>query len=103
MSRRWMARMVGPKTGMCEWAADDAEHQRLRRPALIRAGFMLDGEVVKASLSFTAYGLVEAEINGRKVGEDILAPGWTVYDKRLTVWTHDVTGLVRSGANAMGF
>lgn len=101
--RQWMARMVGPNAGMCGWAADDAEHRRLRRPALVRAGFAIDGEVEKAMLSFTAYGLVEAEINGRKVGEDILAPGWTVYDKRLTVWTHDVTELVRSGDNAMGF
>src|SRR3982751_365735 len=42
------------------------------------------------------------EINGRRVGDQVLAPGWTSYDKRLQYQTYDVTDLVKRGANAVG-
>ena len=44
-----------------------------------------------------------AEINGRRVGDDALAPGWTSYHRRLRYQAYDVTGLLRPGANAIGF
>src|SRR5260221_5197116 len=42
------------------------------------------------------------EINGRRVGDQVLAPGWTSYDKRLQYQTYDVTDLVKRGRNAVG-
>ena len=47
--------------------------------------------VAKAELVITARGVYAAELNGRRVGEFVLAPGWTSYDKRLQVQTYDVT------------
>ena len=42
----------------------------------------------------TAHGIVEAFVNGARVGEDELLPGFTAYRKRLEVHAFDVTGLV---------
>lgn len=58
--------------------------------------------IVRARLYATALGLYEAHLNGRRVGEDVLAPGWTDYHKRVQYQTYDVTGLLRPGANAIG-
>jgi len=44
----------------------------------------------------------QAEINGQRVSEDVLRPGWTSYRRRLCYQTYDVTATVRSGANAIG-
>ena len=50
----------------------------------------------------TALGLYEVRINGRKVGDEVLAPGWTEYTKRVPSQTYDVTSLLRDGQNAIG-
>ncbi len=73
-----------------------------RRPAVVRREFQLDGEPVSARLYATAHGLYEVEINGRRVGDDAMSPGWTVYHKRLRYYTYDVTSYLRPGANAIG-
>ncbi|MEH0628404.1 family 78 glycoside hydrolase catalytic domain [Streptomyces stelliscabiei] len=56
----------------------------------------------RARLYVTAHGLYELEINGRRVGDHTLAPGWTSYHHRLRYQTHDVTEHLRAGANAIG-
>ena len=50
----------------------------------------------------TALGFYDVEINGRRVGDDVLTPGWTSYHRRLRYQAFDVTDLVRPGANAIG-
>jgi alpha-L-rhamnosidase len=71
--------------------------------ALLRREFTLDGPVAAARLYATAHGIYVAEVNGRRVGDDALAPGWTSYHRRLRYQTYDVTTLLRPGANAIGF
>ncbi|NTW40249.1 MAG: family 78 glycoside hydrolase catalytic domain, partial [Cellulomonadaceae bacterium] len=84
-------------------AADVVEPDTdLRRPPVLRHDFRIDRPVVAARLYLTAHGLVEAHLNGQRVGDDVLAPGWTVYPERLVYRTHDVTDLVREGDNALG-
>lgn len=80
---------------------EDAESDT-RRPPLVRRSFTLDAPVASARLYATAHGLYEAEINGRRVGDDALSPGWTVYGERLRYYTYDVTGLLAQGDNAIG-
>lgn len=57
--------------------------------------FSLSGDVKKATLSITAMGVYEAEINGVRIGKFVLAPGWTFYEKRLQYQTYDVTELIK--------
>jgi alpha-L-rhamnosidase len=85
----WTARFISPR-----------ELGALGAPApVLRSAFDLPGGVVKARLYATAHGLYEAMLNGHRVGDQVLAPGWTSYAHRLRYQTHDVTDLVREGGN----
>ena len=56
-------------------------------------------DIVKARLYITACGLYEAKINGRRVGNFVLAPGHTDYTKRIQLQTYNVTELLENGEN----
>ncbi|KAJ3537929.1 hypothetical protein NM208_g6122 [Fusarium decemcellulare] len=74
-----------------------------KRPVYFRKGFSVDGEAISsARLYITALGLYEAEINGERVGDHVLAPGWQSYNYRHVYDTYDVTDLVKDGDNAIG-
>ena len=61
---------------------------------VFRRVFRTDRAVEKAELEITCLGVYEAELNGRRVGDFVLAPGWTSYKNRLQVQTSDVTELL---------
>ena len=58
--------------------------------------------VRRATLYATARGVVELELNGTRVGDAVLAPGWTDYRERIEYAAHDVTALLRDGENVLG-
>lgn len=58
---------------------------------LFQKQFKAAGGVRRAILQITAAGVYEAFLNGRRVGDFVLAPGWTSYDKRLQYQEYDVT------------
>ena len=64
------------------------------REVVFSKSFVSEKEIVSATLEVTALGVYVAKINGQRVGDFILAPGWTTYRKRLQVETYDVTGMV---------
>ena len=61
------------------------------------------GTVKKARLYATACGVYEGKLNGRRIGDFILAPGITDYRKRVQYQTYDVTELLQSGENELTF
>jgi alpha-L-rhamnosidase len=67
-----------------------------RRPFVVGVGLR------SAILRVTALGLVETFVNGRRIGDDVLAPGWTSYDQRIAVSAYDVTDDLIVGENALG-
>ena len=62
---------------------------------VFRRAFSAEKAVEKATLEITALGVYEAELNGKRVGDFVLAPGWTSYQHRLQVQSYDVTGLLQ--------
>ena len=58
-------------------------------------------EVKRARIYATALGLYEVEINGKRVGDFVLAPGHTDYRKRVQYQTYDVTELLCEGKNTI--
>jgi len=68
----------------------------------LRHTFKVSEGVKSARLYATALGAYEMFLNGKRVGDDILAPGWTDYRQRLKYQTYDVTAQLASGANAIG-
>lgn len=69
---------------------------------LFRKCFPLSKKVKSAKVFSTALGIYNLELNGTKVAEDFLNPGWTTYEKRLLHQCYDVTHLVKSGSNVIG-
>ena len=61
--------------------------------------FRLEQKPESARLYITCLGVYEARINGKRVGEEILAPGLTVYDRYVPYQTYDVTDLLQAGGN----
>ena len=70
--------------------------------AYLRAELDAPATIARARLHITSLGVHDVEVNGRRVGDHVLAPGWTSYDHRLRVETHDVTDLLHPGRNAVG-
>ncbi|HSB00704.1 MAG TPA: family 78 glycoside hydrolase catalytic domain [Anaerolineales bacterium] len=68
----------------------------------LRREFAIQRQFVTARLYATAIGLYECHLNGVRVGEALLTPGWTDYSRRIQYQAYDVTGLLRSGTNAFG-
>lgn len=92
----WQAQWITP-----DW--DDPQDPAQPRPApLLRRAFVLDGQVRAARLYATSLGLYELRLNGRRVGDGLLTPGWTSYNKRLQYQTYDVADLLVEGANVIG-
>jgi alpha-L-rhamnosidase len=68
---------------------------------LVFTEFTLDELPVRARLYATAHGVYEASINGARIGDDVLAPGWTAYEKRLRYQAYDVRAGLRRGTNSL--
>ena len=71
-------------------------------PQHLRREFSLDKPVRSARLHVTARGVFEIHLNGSKVGNDFMAPGWTPYARKFEAITYDVTGQLRQGKNDKG-
>lgn len=69
---------------------------------LFRKTFTLQRDVAAARVYVTARGLYEAFINGQRVGDGWLTPGWTSYSNRIQYQVYDVTNLVGNGNNVVG-
>jgi alpha-L-rhamnosidase len=73
-----------------------------RQPSMLRREFRLSGSVANARIYVTSHGLYELSLNGKRVGDAVLAPGWTSYSHRVQYQTYDVTNQLHAGANALG-
>ncbi|MGB4183998.1 MAG: glycoside hydrolase family 78 protein [Caldicoprobacterales bacterium] len=69
---------------------------------MLRRSFALDKAIKKARVYISGLGYYELYINGEKVGDQVLAPGFTRYDKTVLYQTFDVTHAVQKGENAVG-
>ncbi len=80
----------------------DEDHYAEHPAPLLRKAFKIDKKVVRARAYVSGLGYYELRINGRKVGDHLLDPGWTTYAKRVLYATYDVTDLLASGENVVG-
>ena len=72
------------------------------RSILLRNEFRVEREIRQARLFLTGLGFYEAMINGRRVGNNVLAPAKTPYHKHILYNAYDVTDLLVNGENAIG-
>lgn len=70
--------------------------KNLRGGTVYLKNFRCAAKAEKAILKITALGVYEVKLNGERVGDFILAPGWTSYLNRLQVQSYDVTNLLKT-------
>jgi alpha-L-rhamnosidase len=107
---------LGP-LALTDWRAEWVSHPTLAPDAdlpwadeldglvpspLFRRSFTVRDGVDRARLYATAHGVYEPRLNGERVGDQVLAPGWTDYNKRVQYQTYDVTGMIQAGENVLG-
>lgn len=70
--------------------------KNLRGGTVYLKNFRCAAKAEKAILKITALGVYEAKLNGERIGDFILAPGWTSYLNRLQVQSYDVTDMLKT-------
>lgn len=71
-------------------------------PPYFRKSFQIDKPIAGARVYVTALGIFELRINGTRISEDLLAPEWTDYNRRIQYRTYDVGDMLKTGKNALG-
>jgi alpha-L-rhamnosidase len=99
----WEMGLLQRSDWKARWTEPEGDSVRRFEPAsLLRKEFSLKKKIARARAYVTARGMYELWINGQRVGDELLTPGWTMYFKRLQYQTYDVTAHLRSGQNAVG-
>ncbi len=100
----WEMGLLTTSDWKANWISPDSDQSAaVARPApMLRREFRVQGNVSSARVYVTCLGLYEMELNGKRVGDQVFAPGWTSYKKRLQYQTYDITEHLEEGANAIG-
>jgi alpha-L-rhamnosidase len=69
---------------------------------IFRKSFSATKKIASAKVYITSRGLYDVQINGKRMGDSYLSPGWTSYNKHLQFQTYDVSDLLIQGKNAVG-
>lgn len=76
---------------------------RANTTLLVRREFQVGRELKRALAFVSGLGHYELAVNGTRVGQGMLTPGWTAHHKTRLYDTYDLTALLKPGANAAGF
>ena len=96
----WPGARVGPAYGSGPWGSSVSVPPPPE--TLLRDDFTVTKPVASARAYVSGLGYNKLYLNGAKIGDHELDPGFTVYDKTVLYSTYDVTTALRSGANAVG-
>ncbi len=94
----WKAKWIGFKTK----DHDPKDPLHLPAASYLRKTFLVGGKIKKATLYVTSLGVFEMSLNGKKIGDDLLTPGWSDYNKRIYYKTYDVSADIIQGKNGIG-
>ena len=97
----WPASRSLGDAGMEPWGMP-AVRQDLDRLPLLRRKFHVSKPLRRAVVSICGLGQYELRLNGGKLGDHVLDPGWTNYRKTCLYATYDVTEQTRQGDNCLG-
>lgn len=89
-----------PTQWSAKWISDGLDFHTEQAP-VFRSTFLLDKKPGNARAFVSSLGYYDMYINGARVGERHMDPGFTAYDKRSLYATHDVTALLRKGNNVV--
>jgi hypothetical protein len=85
-----------------DWQAKWIVAQTNSSSILTRREFMVKAGLRRATVFVCGLGQYEMSVNGRKIGDNLLAPGWSQYKKTCLYDTFDLTAQLHRGQNAVG-
>jgi alpha-L-rhamnosidase len=99
----WRMGLLSPSDWKASWIGPGYAGDDVNKPSpMFRKSITLHKTVKSAFAYITAHGLYEAQLNGAKIGDAYLTPGWTSYHKRLQYQAYDVTKMLIKGQNVIG-
>lgn len=98
----WHTGALEPGFWQAKWIGVASEEAGRPSP-ILRKSFTTGKKKIRSAFAYiTSLGMYEALLNGKRVGDAYLTPGWTSYDKRLQYQVYEVTGLLKAGENVAG-
>jgi alpha-L-rhamnosidase len=94
--------LLSPSDWKAKWIEMKDDTSRYSPSPYFRKEFRTDKQITSARVYVTSHGFYELHINGKKVGDQVLTPGWTSYGKRLQYQVYDVSRMLVRGINAVG-
>ena len=105
----WEMGLLTPQDWQGQWINDgrpnptkDADFYRDDPAPQFRKEFAVTHKVARARLSICGLGYYEAHLNGDRVGDHCLDPGWTRYSAHALYSTYDITSQLHPGVNCLG-
>ncbi len=98
---RWEMGLLSPRDWPGQWIGLTPDTNATPAP-MLRRTFKVGRNIKQARVYVCGLGYYELHINGNRIGDHCLDPGYTRYDKRALYVTYDVTSALRQGANAIG-
>ena len=101
--------MLDPSDWSAQWISDgtskpanEEDYYKEDRMPLFRKIFSVGKKIISARLYISGLGYYEAYLNGQKIGDNVLDPGFTTYAKQTLYVVHDITSLLKKGNNVAG-
>ncbi len=98
----WEMGFLSQADWKAKWIEMEEDTARYGPSPHFRKEFPIDKNIAKARIYVSSHGFYELNLNGKKVGDQVLTPGWTSYGKRIQYQVYDVTGILKKGDNAIG-
>ncbi len=97
----WEMGLLEPDDWRANWITAPGSDDGMPPAPIFRKSFVLSKPIRQARLYLCGLGYYEAHLNGRKVGDHVLDPAFTRYDRRALYVTYDVTEHLSSEFNAI--
>ncbi|MCX6255587.1 MAG: glycoside hydrolase family 78 protein [Bacteroidia bacterium] len=98
----WEMGLLAQSDWKAKWIEMEGDSIRYSPALHFRKEFPVEKSIASARVYVTSHGFYELHLNGKKVGDQVLTPGWTTYGKRLQYQVYDVTDMLLKGNNAIG-
>jgi alpha-L-rhamnosidase len=98
----WETGLLKQDNWKAKWIEMEGDTNRYSPSPHFRKEFLVEKSIANAVVYVTSHGFYELHLNGKKVGDQVLTPGWTSYGKRLQYQVYDITGQLVKGKNAVG-
>jgi alpha-L-rhamnosidase len=98
----WEMGLLSQSEWKAKWIEMEGDTLRYSPSPHFRKEFLTTKTISSARVYVTSHGFYELQMNGKKIGDQVLTPGWTSYGKRLQYQVYDVTNMLIKGNNAVG-